>query len=335
VNILAFETSCDETCAAVVRDGRELLSNLVSSQAEYHAAYGGVVPEIAARAHIERIYPLCADALRAAGLTMDDIHAVAVTAAPGLIGALLVGVNFAKGLALARSLPLIPVHHLRGHIAAAYLEHPALAPPFTAAVVSGGHTQIIAADTHTRFRVLGATRDDAAGEALDKVARMLGYPYPGAAAMSADAEGGDCSAYAFPQCKGGDNPLDMSFSGLKTAAANILRRAAQTGEHIDRRDFAASFEEAVVRALASRARRAANGPIVLCGGVAANRRLRAALDGAIIPSVYLCGDNAAMIAAQAFYEYKAGNLAGFDLNASASLPVGESCLSLCKTARVI
>lgn len=347
MNILAFETSCDETAAAVVRDGRVLLSSVVLSQAETHALYGGVVPEIAARSHLESMTPLTQQALLDAGMSLCDMDAVAVTAAPGLIGALLVGVNYAKGLALALEKPLVPVHHLRAHIASAYLEYPELSPPFLAVVVSGGHTQIVCVESYTRYRVIGTTRDDAAGEALDKLARVLGLGYPGGAALSRLAEDGRDDAFNLPNCRVDGHDADMSFSGVKTAAINLLHKAKQTGETLSHADLAASFQRAVTDAITSRvteafadfSREHQNPKAVLCGGVAANRRLRDTLRAALgknlyIPSVYLCGDNAAMVGAQAFFEFSAGNTASLDLNAQASFPLDGPWEALCKTVPV-
>ncbi|MDR1737181.1 MAG: tRNA (adenosine(37)-N6)-threonylcarbamoyltransferase complex transferase subunit TsaD [Oscillospiraceae bacterium] len=340
MNILAIETSCDETAVAVVRDGREVLSSVILSQAETHALYGGVVPEIAARSHLESMSPLTRKALADASLSADAIGAVAVTAAPGLIGALLVGVNYAKGLAMALKTPLVPVHHLRAHIAAAYLEFPKLAPPFIAVIVSGGHTQIVLVSGYTEFRVLGSTRDDAAGEALDKIARVLGLGYPGGAALSKLAERGDSGAFALPDCRVEGKGADMSFSGIKTAAINLLHKAEQGGKPLESADLAASFEKAVTDAIVSRTADAASGqasglPVVLCGGVAANKRLRQTLrarfgERAYIPPPHLCGDNAAMVGAQGYFEYMAGNLAGWDLNGFANFPVDGEWEALCK-----
>ncbi|MDR3207069.1 MAG: tRNA (adenosine(37)-N6)-threonylcarbamoyltransferase complex transferase subunit TsaD [Oscillospiraceae bacterium] len=334
MNILAFETSCDETAAAVVRDGREILSSVVLSQIDIHALYGGVVPEIASRRHMETVAALAEEALRQAGLDKNGVDGVAVTHAPGLIGALLVGVGFAKGAAFALGKPLIPVHHIRGHIAANYLHFPDLAPPFTALVVSGGHTLILDAADYTRIRVLGSTVDDAAGEAFDKVARVLGLGYPGGAALDALAARGAPDAYRLPRPHGGDNPYDMSFSGLKTAVLSLLNSARMRGTPVDEAGLAASFTAAVCDMLVSRTARAAGelgyDKVVLAGGVAANSALRRALTAALpdrrlyMPPVALCGDNAAMIGAQAYYEWASGALGDMSLNGYANLPV-ESC----------
>ncbi|ADU28130.1 tRNA (adenosine(37)-N6)-threonylcarbamoyltransferase complex transferase subunit TsaD [Ethanoligenens harbinense] len=334
MNILAFESSCDETAAAVVRDGREVLSSVIASQVETHRLYGGVVPEIASRQHVEVIAQLCAQALEEAGCTLDAIDAVAVTYAPGLIGALLVGVNFAKGLALARGLPLIPVHHLRGHIAANYLAHPNLTPPFLCLVASGGHSHIVQADDYTHFTVLGRTRDDAAGEAFDKAARALGFPYPGGVAIDRAAQSGNPDAIRFPRPQVNGAPYDYSFSGLKTAVLNYVHNAAQKGEAICKEDVAASFQAAVVDMLAHgfllAAADTASTTLVLAGGVVANTALRRRIENdcaasgrrLYLPPLALCGDNAAMIGAQAYYEYQAGHTAGADLNACANMEIG-------------
>lgn len=333
MNILAFETSCDETAAAVVKDGREILSSVVTSQTSIHARYGGVVPEIAARSHIEVIAGLCERSLCDASVTLRDIDAVAVTVAPGLIGALLVGVNYAKALALSLKKPLIPVHHLRGHIAASYLEYKDLEPPFLAAAVSGGHTQLIAVRGYTDFEIIGTTRDDAAGEVFDKVARVLGLPYPGGVALSRLAEDGNPYAFSLPNCRVDGNGCDMSFSGVKTAAMNILNTASMRGEQISAADLAASFEHAVTEAITERVVLARNltglDTCVLCGGVAANKKLREKLlkslgNQVIIPSVYLCGDNAAMIGAQGYYELREKKVARSDCNGYATFSVNQS-----------
>lgn len=330
MNILAIESSCDETAAAVVRDGREVLSSLVASQAEMHAAYGGVVPEIASRRHVETIAPLARQAVADAGLTLRDIHAAAVTYAPGLIGALLVGVNFAKGLAFGLGVPLIPVHHVRGHIAACYLADRTLEPPFLALAVSGGNTLLVDVRGYTDMKILGGTRDDAAGECFDKAARVLGLPYPGGAALDDLAMSGRDDAFSLPRAHVADAPLDMSFSGLKTAVVNLVHNAEQKGEPLDRAGLAASFQAAVSGTLIPRAEDAAKRlgyPVfAAAGGVAANSRIRRDLQamaerlGArlVLPPLSLCGDNAAMIGCQAYYEYLAGHTAGMELNACAT-----------------
>ena len=333
MNILALESSCDETAAAVVKDGRTVLSSIVASQVEEHKLYGGVVPEIASRRHTEAISGVTAEALDSAGLTLSDIDAVAVTYAPGLIGALLVGVNFAKGLALSSGKPLIPVHHLRSHIAANYLAWPELQPPFLCLVVSGGHTHIVQVEDYTVFRVLGRTRDDAAGECFDKAARAMGMPYPGGVHMDKLAAQGDPAAFRLPRPHVDGSPYDFSFSGLKTAVLNLLHNAAQKGESLNTADLAASFQHTVVEILCDHTLRAAADTgadtIVLAGGVSANSGLRSRMDQLCAqrglrlfrPPLPLCGDNAAMVGAQAFYEIQAGHLAGMELNACATMPI--------------
>ena len=331
--ILAIESSCDETAAAVVRDGREVLSSVVNSQVEEHKKYGGVVPEIASRRHIENIGGLVRGALSEAGMSLRQIDALAVTCCPGLIGALLVGVNFAKGLAFAADKPLVPVHHIRGHIAANYLAYPELEPPFTALVVSGGHTVIVRAEDYTDFEIIATTRDDAAGEAFDKAARVLGYPYPGGVHLDEAARSGDPKRYALPMPVIEGHPYDFSFSGLKTAVINAVHNAAQKGETLSVNDMAASFQYTAVKMLTERffaaARTRGDNRLVLAGGVAANSELRRKMQqgadesGAklFIPPLALCGDNAAMIGAQGYYEFKAGNVAGAELNAAAYVPI--------------
>ena len=330
MNLLAIESSCDETAAAVVRDGRTVLSNCVASQIEMHTIYGGVVPEIASRKHVEAITGLTDQAVIQAGLSKADLDAVAVTYAPGLIGAVLVGVNFAKGAALALNLPLIPVHHVRGHIAANYITHPDLEPPFVCLCVSGGTTAIVDVRSYTEMEVLGGTRDDAAGECFDKVARVLGIGYPGGGPMDRLADGGDDSRYELPRAHVAGHELDMSFSGLKTASLNLIHNAQQKGETLDLPSFAASFGRAVSDSLVPRvmaaARQKGYGRVAVAGGVAANRRIRADLQAAcaqsgdrlFLPELKYCGDNAAMIGCQGYYEWKAGRTAGLDLNAYAT-----------------
>lgn len=337
MNILAVESSCDETAVAIVRDGRQVLTDCIASQVALHRVYGGVVPEIASRKHIEAIYGLAEQALSDTGLSRRDIDAVAVTYAPGLIGAVLVGVNFAKAAALAMNRPLIPVHHIRGHIAANYLAYPELEPPFLCLVVSGGHTMIVEVTDYTEMRILGTTLDDAAGESFDKVARVLGMPYPGGAALDAAARQGDENRYELPRSKPGANPYDMSFSGLKTAALNLIHHAEQVGETLDIPSLCAAFSAAVSDTLVPRAVRAMEKTgcrkLAVAGGVAANSRIRRdvlaaaeAMDAKVyMPPLSLCGDNAAMIGAQAYYEYKAGNLADMSLNAYATKSIlGEA-----------
>ena len=336
MNILAVESSCDETAVAIVRDGREVLTDCIASQVALHREYGGVVPEIASRKHIEAIYGLADQALEEAGLTRDDIDAVAVTYAPGLIGAVLVGVNFAKAAAMAMNKPLIPVHHIRGHIAANYLAYPELEPPFLCLVVSGGHTMIIEVKDYTDMNILGTTLDDAAGECFDKVGRVLGMPYPGGAALDKMAKG-DETKYNLPVAKPGENPYNMSFSGLKTATLNLIHHAEQVGEKLDIPSLCAAFTAAVSDTLVPRVVRALEETgykkVAVAGGVAANSRIRhdileaAEKLGAQVymPPLKLCGDNGAMIGAQAYYEYLAGNVADMSLNAYATKSIlGEA-----------
>ena len=337
MNILAIESSCDETAVAIVRDGREVLTDCIASQVALHREYGGVVPEIASRKHIEAIYPLAEQALKEASLTRDDIDAVAVTYAPGLIGAVLVGVNFAKAAAMAMNKPLIPVHHIRGHIAANYIAYPELEPPFLCLVVSGGHTMIIEVKDYTDMRILGTTLDDAAGECFDKVGRVLGMPYPGGAALDKAAQQGDETKYHLPVAKPGENPYNMSFSGLKTATLNLIHHADQVGEELDIPSLCASFTAAVSETLVPRVVRALQETgyrkVAVAGGVAANSRIRADILAAAekleaqvyMPPLKLCGDNGAMIGAQAYYEYQVGNVADMSLNAYATKSIlGES-----------
>ena len=337
MNILAVESSCDETAVAIVRDGREVLTDCIASQVALHREYGGVVPEIASRKHIEAIYGLADQALEEAGLTRDEIDAVAVTYAPGLIGAVLVGVNFAKAAALAMNKPLIPVHHIRGHIAANYLAYPDLEPPFLCLVVSGGHTMIVEVKDYTDMRILGTTLDDAAGECFDKVGRVLGMPYPGGAALDKAAQQGDETKYHLPCAKPGANPYDMSFSGLKTATLNLIHHAEQVGEQLDVNSLCAAFTATVSETLVPRVVRALEETgykkVAVAGGVAANSRIRhdileaAGKLGAQVymPPLKLCGDNGAMIGAQAYYEYLAGNVADMSLNAYATKSIlGEA-----------
>ena len=330
MNILAVESSCDETAVAIVRDGREVLCDCIASQVDLHRIYGGVVPEIASRKHIEAIYGLADQALIQAGLTRDDIDAVAVTYAPGLIGAVLVGVNFAKAAAMAMGKPLIPVHHIRGHIAANYIAYPNLEPPFLCLVVSGGHTMIIEVKDYTDMTILGTTLDDAAGECFDKVGRVLGMPYPGGAALDKMAQQGDDTKYNLPRSKPGENPYNMSFSGLKTAALNLIHHAEQVGEELDIPSLCASFTAAVSDTLVPRVVMALEQTgcrkVAVAGGVAANSRIRHDILEAAqnlgaqvyMPPLSLCGDNGAMIGAQAYYEYLAGNTADMSLNAYAT-----------------
>ena len=330
--ILGIESSCDETSAAVVSmdgDKREILSNIVASQIETHRLYGGVVPEIASRAHIEAISRITYEALETAGLTISDIGCIAVTTHPGLIGALLVGVNFAKSLAFAKGIPLVSVNHVKAHVAAAYLEYPTLKPPFTALVVSGGHTSIYSVDDYTTFVEIGATRDDAAGEAFDKIGRVIGMPYPAGAAMDKLAYEGDANAYKLPSPALLGDTLDFSFSGLKTAALNIINSERQKGNEPHHADLTASYTRVIVEAIVKKVSLAIDKTgtkrLVLAGGVAANSHIRGALDELCRkrgvefckPSLSLCSDNAAMVAAAGYFEYLAGNFANTALNASA------------------
>jgi len=330
VNILAVESSCDETAVSVVVDGRNVLSDRIASQVDLHRIYGGVVPEIASRKHIEAIFPLADEAIKTAGLTKKDMDAVAVTYAPGLIGAVLVGVNFAKAAALAMDVPLIPVHQIRGHIAANYLAYPDLKPPFLCLVVSGGHTMIVDVMNYTKMRIMGTTLDDAAGECFDKVGRVLGMPYPGGAAVDKAAQRGDASKYELPRTKSGSNPYDMSFSGLKTAALNLIHHAEQIGERLDVDSLCASFVSAVSDTLVSRVDVAlaetGYDKLAIAGGVAANSKIRSEMEriamkhgaSVFMPPLHLCGDNAAMIGSQGYYEYLNGNVADMSLNAFAT-----------------
>ena len=336
MKILAIESSCDETAAAVIEDGRTVHSSVISSQVEEHKIYGGVVPEIASRRHAENISAVVKKALSDAECTYDNIDAIAVTYAPGLIGALLVGVNFAKGLAFATNKPLIPVHHLRGHIASNYISDKTLEPPFLALVVSGGHSHIIDVKSYTDFEIIGRTRDDAAGECLDKAARAMGIPYPGGANLDRIAKDGKTDAYKFPRPRIEGAPLDFSFSGLKTSVINIIHNAQQKGETINIEDLGASYINAVVDCLTENLMEAAkvtgHKKIVVAGGVSANSVLRRKLSALCekekltlyIPELSLCGDNAVMIGSQAYYEYMAGHIAKENLNAIASLGIDKN-----------
>ena len=333
MKILAFESTCDETAVAIVEDGRKILTDQIFSQAQLHAVYGGVVTEIASRCHVESISILAQKAIEAAGISRKEIDAVAVSYAPGLIGAVLVGVNFAKACALALNVPLIPVHHIRGHIAANYLAYPELEPPFLCLAISGGNTMLVDVRGYTDMTIIGCTRDDAAGECFDKTARVLGLPYPGGKPIDLLSQGGDDSRYVFPIAHVEGNPYDMSFSGLKTAVINLVHNAQQKGEELDRAGLAASFTKAVSDSLVPRTMMAAKElgyqKIVVAGGVAANSRIRADFTAAakengyelFVPPLKLCGDNGAMIGAQAYYEYLAGARAGSDLNAYATMEI--------------
>ncbi len=336
LRILAIESSCDETAAAVVEDGRKILSSVINSQVAEHRQYGGVVPEIASRRHTENIVPVVEEALEQAGCSLEEIDKVAVTAAPGLIGALLVGVNYAKGLAMASGKPLIPVHHIRGHIAANYLAHPDLKPPFLCLVVSGGHSHIVEVKDYTQFHIIGKTRDDAAGEAFDKCARAMGFPYPGGIYIDKAAQKGDPKKYRLPTPRVEGAPYDFSFSGLKTAVINLLHNASQKGEAVDVDSLAASFQRTICENLVDHLEKAALESgyqvIVAAGGVSANSGLRSRLEKMCgrhkwklyLPPLSLCGDNAAMIGAQAYYEQLVYPSAGWDLNAAASKPIDTS-----------
>lgn len=334
MKILGIESSCDETAAAVVEDGRTALSGVVASQVEVHALYGGVVPEIASRAHTEALCGVVKGALEGASLTMSDIDAIAVTYGPGLIGALLTGLSFAKGLSYSTGKPLVPVHHIRGHIAANYISSPKLKPPFAALVVSGGHTSLIKVEDYTRLVTLGVTRDDAAGEAFDKAARVLGLPYPGGAAMDRLASKGDKKRFPFTVSKVPDAEYDFSFSGLKTAVINLVHTLKARGEEMDdalKADIAASFTAAAVNTVCRGVEKLYGDgvrlPLALSGGVAANSHLRKALAELTekygvpfyVPPLSLCGDNAQMIASQGYFELLAGAKAPLSQNAYASL----------------
>ena len=336
MKILAIESSCDETAASVVEDGRNVLSNVVASQVAEHKIYGGVVPEIASRRHAEAISGVVEKALEDAGCTLKELDAVAVTYAPGLIGALLVGVNYAKGLAYAQNLPLIPVHHLRSHIAANYITHQELKPPFFCLVVSGGNTMMVEVKDYTDFNVIGRTRDDAAGEALDKAARTMGIPYPGGLNMDKLAKDGDNTAYKFPTPKVDGCPYDFSFSGLKTSVINTIHNATQKGIEINKADLGASFMKAVSNCLIKNTEKAmedtGHTTLVLAGGVSANSVLRADVIDLCkkhgwklyLPELSLCGDNAVMVGSQGYYEYLSGNIAGLELNAFAGKSIEEN-----------
>ncbi len=336
MKILAIESSCDDTASAIVEDGREVLSSVIASQVPEHILYGGVVPEIASRRHCESVSGVVKKALAEAKLSLDDIDAIACTYAPGLIGALLVGVNFAKGLSYSKKLPLIPVHHLRSHIASNYITHIQLEPPFLALVVSGGHTHLINVRSYTDYEIIGRTRDDAAGEALDKAARTLGLPYPGGLNMDRVCKDGDADAYKFPFPKVSGSELDFSFSGLKTAVINLVHNLNQKGENIDIENIGASYMKCVVNCLCDRTMRAIDktgiNKLVLAGGVSANSVLRREMTRLAdekgielyFPELKYCGDNAAMVGSQAYYEYKNGSIASLKLNATAALDIDKN-----------
>ena len=329
--ILAVETTCDETAVALVRDGREIVTDQIFSQAALHAVYGGVVPEIASRAHVEVIAQLADRAISEAKIAKREIDAVAVSYAPGLIGAVLVGVSFAKAVSFALGIPLIPVHHIKGHIAANYLAFPELEPPFLCLAISGGNTLLVDVCSYTDMEILGSTRDDAAGECFDKTARVLGLPYPGGKPVDELSQGGDDMKYTLPRANIAGSPYDMSFSGLKTAVVNIVHNANQKGEELDASGLCASFSRAVSDSLVPRTmalvKELGYSKVVVAGGVAANSRIRADFKSAaekdglelFVPPLKLCGDNAAMIGAQGYYEFLAGNTAGSDLNAYANM----------------
>lgn len=335
VLILAIESSCDETAAAVVKNGREVLSNVINTQIAIHTEYGGVVPEIASRKHIENINPVIRKALEDAGVTLDDIDAIGVTYGPGLVGALLVGVAEAKAIAFAKNKPLVGVHHIEGHISANYVENKELEPPFVALVVSGGHTHLVKVNDYGEYEIVGRTRDDAAGEAFDKVARAIGLGYPGGPKIDKLAKEGNPDAIEFPRAYVDDAPYDFSFSGIKSAVLNYINSANMQSKEINRADVAASFQKAVVDALVSRAVRLAKecgmDKLAIAGGVASNSALRAAIQEECTknnisfysPSPVLCTDNAAMIGAAAYYEYIKGIRHGYDLNAIPNLKLGE------------
>lgn len=332
MKILSFESSCDDTAVAVLEE-RNVLSSVIASQVDDHIVFGGVVPEIASRMHIDAISNLYKEALKRADLTIDDIDAIAVTYAPGLIGSLLVSVNFAKGLSLATCKPLVPVHHLRSHIAANYITHPDLKPPFLALVISGGHSHLINVKDYTDYEIIGRTRDDAAGECFDKTARALGLPYPGGVHLDKIAENGNNTAYKLPKPRVEGNPLDFSFSGLKTAVLNIINNSRQKGIQINTADMCASIRKTVTDILIDKIGVAFETvkpkKLVLAGGVSANSEIRRRVKEFCeknnvefySPDLSLCGDNAAMVGTQAFYEYKAGNIATEDLNAYATLDI--------------
>ena len=335
VYILAIESSCDETAASVVKDGRQVLSNVISSQIDLHTLYGGVVPEIASRKHIEKINQVIESALSEAGMSLEQMTAIAVTYGPGLVGALLVGVAEAKAIAYAAGKPLVGVHHIEGHVSANFIENPDLEPPFVCLIVSGGHTHLVIVKDYGEFEIIGRTRDDAAGEAFDKVARAVGLGYPGGPKVDRVAKEGNPHAMEFPRAKVGENPYDFSFSGLKSAVLNYINHAKMMGEEICVADLAASFQNAVVEVLVTRAVAAAKeygyDKVAIAGGVASNTALREGMEEACRkaglkfyhPSPIFCTDNAAMIGVAGYYEYINGSRAGWDLNAVPNLKLGE------------
>ncbi len=335
IYILAIESSCDETAAAVVKNGREVLSNVIYSQIALHTEYGGVVPEIASRKHIEKINQVIRAALDEAEMTLDDVDAIAVTYGPGLVGSLLVGVAAAKSIAFAKDKPLVGVHHIEGHISANYIQDVTLEPPFGCLIVSGGHTHLVEVKDYGEYVVHGRTRDDAAGEAFDKVARAIGLGYPGGPKVDKLAKEGDCEAYSFPRAVVADSPYDFSFSGLKSAVLNLVNQAKMKEEELNKADIAASFQAAVVEVLVSHSMLMCENygykTFALAGGVASNSAIRAAFDKAckerdiklVYPDPILCTDNAAMIGAAGYYEYLKGVRMGYDLNAVPNLKLGD------------
>ena len=332
---LGIESSCDETSVSVVKNGREILSNIIDTQIPIHEKYGGVVPEIASRNHIEAISRVTKKALEEANIKFEDIDAITPTYGPGLVGALLVGVAEAKAIAYAKKLPLVGVHHIEGHVSANYIEHPDLEPPFLCLIVSGGHTHLVIVKDYGEFEILGRTRDDAAGEAFDKVARAIGLGYPGGQKIDKLSKEGNPNAIVFPKAKIGDCPYDFSFSGVKSAVLNYLNQAQMKGEDVNRADLAASFQKAVVDVLVEHTMQAAKDyhmdKVAIAGGVASNGTLRAAMEEACQkhgykfyrPSPIFCTDNAAMIGVAAYYEFKKGTRHGWDLNAVPNLRLGE------------
>lgn len=333
--ILGIESSCDETAAAVVKNGREILSNVINTQIDLHKKYGGVVPEIASRKHIQNIDAVVEEALKSANVTIDDIDAIAVTYGPGLVGALLVGVSFAKGYAYASNKPLVPVHHIKGHIMANFLAHKDLEPPFVCLVASGGHSHIVLVEDYVKFKILGRTRDDAAGEAFDKIARVLELGYPGGPYIDKLSKEGNPDAFKFPRVRMDKDSLDFSFSGVKTAVINFLHKAEQKGEVLNKADVAASFQNAITDVLCEHTIEAAEKSniktITIAGGVAANSALREKMTNlakekgidVLYPPPILCTDNAAMIACAGYYLYENGNIAELDLNATPSLSIED------------
>lgn len=335
VLILAIESSCDETAAAVVKNGREVLSNVIYTQIALHTKYGGVVPEIASRKHIEKINQIIEEALKQAGVTLEDITAIAVTYGPGLVGALLVGVSEAKAISFATGIPLVGVHHISGHISANYIEYPELDPPFVCLVASGGHSHLVVVKDYGEYEIIGRTRDDAAGEAFDKVARAIGLGYPGGPKIDKLSKEGNPDAIAFPRAKVAENEYDFSFSGLKSAVLNYLNSCQMKGETVNQADVAASFQKAVIDVLVEHSLHAVKQygyhKFAIAGGVASNSSLREAFEkecgrrgiAFYHPSPVLCTDNAAMIGAAGYYEYKKGVRHGYDLNAVPNLKLGE------------